>query len=93
MQILRYNCSALLARARSLLWYYVQFLSIPLKKDCMKLGANPRNSHKNNYGDGGGKVHDESQGGELVGLEKTDIKYQVFEGEKNQLFSILQKTK
>lgn len=59
----------------------------------MKLGANPRNGHKNNYGDGRGKVHDESQGGELVGLEKTDIKYQVFEGEKNQLFSILQKTK
>lgn len=38
------------------------------------------------------KVYDESQEAELLGLEKADIKYQVsegiFEGEKNQLFSI-----
>lgn len=40
------------------------------KKDCMKFGANPRNSHKNNYWDGGGKVYDESQEAELLGLEK-----------------------
>ena len=63
------------------------------KKDCVKLEANPRNSHKNNYWDSGGKVYDESWKVELLGLEKTGIKYQVFEGEKNQLFSILQKSK
>lgn len=63
------------------------------RKDCMKLETSPRNSHKNNYWDGGEKVYDESQEVELLGLEKTGIKHQAFEGEKNQLFSVLQKTK
>lgn len=68
-------------------------LTYIFKKDCVKLEANPRNSHKNNYWDSGGKVYDESWEVELLGLEKTGIKYQIFEGEKNQLFSILQKPK
>ena len=83
----------LLALARSLLWLLYPVLTYIFKKDCVKLEANPRNSHKNNYWDSGGKVYDESWEVELLGLEKTGIKYQIFEGEKNQLFSILQKPK
>lgn len=39
------------------------------KRNCMKLGANPRNCHKNNYRDGGEKVYDENQEVRLSGLE------------------------
>lgn len=50
------------------------------KKDSMKFGANPRNSHKNNYWDGRGKVYDEKSRSRTLGSWKDDIKYQVFEG-------------
>lgn len=43
------------------------------KKNCMKLGANPRNCHKNNYRDGGEKVYDESQEVRLLGLELSSL--------------------
>ena len=39
----------LLALARSLLWLLYPVLTYIFKKDCVKLEANPRNSHKNNY--------------------------------------------
>lgn len=60
------------------------------KKDCMKLGANPRNSHKNNYWDGGVKVYDENQEAELLGLEKTILNIkslkECWKGKKPDIF-------
>lgn len=60
------------------------------KKECMKFGANPRNSHKNNYWDGGGKVYDESQEAELLGLEKAILNIkslkEYWKGKKSYIF-------